>query len=142
MAPLELVHRLHRISSCQQNHRHRLHGCGQGVFRTLWGREEDGPPLPQGQRRADHGHAPELGHENPRLDGFWLIIEVLAAYGTTSGGYWSFWADENHLRAWGLDHFCLALVFGRVGLPHALGKKDPHQPVEWSWHWVFPQQIR
>ena len=32
--------------------------------------------------------------------------------------------------------------YGRVRLPHALGRKDPHAPVEWGWRWVFPQQRR
>jgi len=27
-------------------------------------------------------------------------------------------------------------------LPHALGRKYPHAPVEWGWQWVFPQQHR
>jgi integron integrase len=34
----------------------------------------------------------------------------------------------------------LAEGYGRVRLPHALGRKYPHAPVEWGWQWVFPQQ--
>lgn len=36
----------------------------------------------------------------------------------------------------------LAEGYGRVRLPHALGRKYPHAPVEWGWQWVFPQQHR
>ena len=36
----------------------------------------------------------------------------------------------------------LAAGYGRVLLPHALGRKYPHAPVEWRWQWVFPQQNR
>jgi len=36
----------------------------------------------------------------------------------------------------------LAEGYGRVRLPHALGRKYPHAPVEWAWQWVFPQQHR
>ena len=36
----------------------------------------------------------------------------------------------------------LADGYGRVRLPHALGRKYPHAPVEWGWQWVFPQQHR
>ena len=36
----------------------------------------------------------------------------------------------------------LAEGYGRVCLPHALGCKYPHVPVEWGWQWVFPQQYR
>ncbi|EDY38052.1 integron integrase [Cyanobium sp. PCC 7001] len=36
----------------------------------------------------------------------------------------------------------LAEGWGRVQLPHALGRKYPHAPVEWGWQWVFPQQTR
>jgi len=36
----------------------------------------------------------------------------------------------------------LAEGYGRVLLPHALGRKYPHAPVEWRWQWVFPQQHR
>ena len=36
----------------------------------------------------------------------------------------------------------LAEGYGRVRLPHALGRKYPHAPVEWGWQWVFPQQRR
>ena len=36
----------------------------------------------------------------------------------------------------------LAEGYGRVCLPHALGWKYPHVPVEWGWQWVFPQQHR
>ena len=36
----------------------------------------------------------------------------------------------------------LAEGYGRVLLPHALGRKYPHAPVEWGWQWVFPQQHR
>jgi hypothetical protein len=35
-----------------------------------------------------------------------------------------------------------AECFGMVRLPHALGRKYPHAPVEWGWQWVFPQQHR
>jgi integron integrase len=34
----------------------------------------------------------------------------------------------------------LADGYGRVRLPHALGRKYPHAPVAWGWQWVFPQQ--
>ena len=27
-------------------------------------------------------------------------------------------------------------------LPHALGRKYAHAPVEWGWQWVFPQHHR
>ena len=30
----------------------------------------------------------------------------------------------------------LAEGYGRVRLPHALGRKYPHAPVEWGWQWV------
>lgn len=36
----------------------------------------------------------------------------------------------------------LAEGYGRVRLPHALGRKYPHAPVEWGWQWVFPQHHR
>jgi integrase len=36
----------------------------------------------------------------------------------------------------------LAEGYGRVRLPHALGRKYPNAPVEWGWQWVFPQQHR
>ena len=36
----------------------------------------------------------------------------------------------------------LADGYGRVRLPHALGRKYPHAPVEWGWQWVFPQHHR
>ena len=36
----------------------------------------------------------------------------------------------------------LADGYGRVRLPHALGRKYPHAPVAWGWQWVFPQQHR
>ena len=36
----------------------------------------------------------------------------------------------------------LAEGYGRVRLPHALGRKYPHAPVEWGWQWLFPQQHR
>ena len=36
----------------------------------------------------------------------------------------------------------LAEGYGRVRLPHALGRQYPHAPVEWGWPWVFPQQRR
>jgi integrase len=36
----------------------------------------------------------------------------------------------------------LAEGYGRVRLPHALGRKDPRAPVEWGWQWVFPQHHR
>ena len=32
--------------------------------------------------------------------------------------------------------------YGRVVLPHALGRKYPRAPMEWGWQWVFPQQHR
>ncbi len=32
--------------------------------------------------------------------------------------------------------------YGRVPLPHALGRKYPNAPVEWGWQWVFPQHHR
>lgn len=32
--------------------------------------------------------------------------------------------------------------YGRVRLPHALGRKYPHAALEWGWQWVFPQQNR
>ena len=36
----------------------------------------------------------------------------------------------------------LADGYGRVRLPHALGRKYPNAAVEWGWQWVFPQQHR
>jgi integron integrase len=36
----------------------------------------------------------------------------------------------------------LAEGYGRVPLPHALGRKYPNAPVEWGWQWVFPQHHR
>ncbi|MCP9801285.1 tyrosine-type recombinase/integrase [Synechococcus sp. RedBA-s] len=36
----------------------------------------------------------------------------------------------------------LAEGYGRVQLPHALGRKYPNAAVEWSWQWVFPQTHR
>jgi integron integrase len=36
----------------------------------------------------------------------------------------------------------LAEGYGRVHLPHALGRKYPHAPIEWGWQWVFPQHHR
>jgi len=36
----------------------------------------------------------------------------------------------------------LADGYGRVSLPHALGRKYPSAPVEWGWQWVFPQHQR
>jgi integron integrase len=36
----------------------------------------------------------------------------------------------------------LADGWGRVLLPHALGRKYPNAPVEWGWQWVFPQVNR
>ncbi|CAK6701321.1 integron integrase [Synechococcus sp. CBW1107] len=36
----------------------------------------------------------------------------------------------------------LAEGYGRVQLPHALGRKYPNSAVEWSWQWVFPQTHR
>jgi integrase len=36
----------------------------------------------------------------------------------------------------------LADGYGRVRLPHALGRKYSHAPVEWGWQWVLPQQHR
>jgi integron integrase len=36
----------------------------------------------------------------------------------------------------------LADGYGKVRLPHALGRKYPHAPVAWGWQWVFPQQHR
>jgi integron integrase len=41
-----------------------------------------------------------------------------------------------------LHHQDLAEGYGRVRLPHALGRKYPHAPVEWGWQWLFPQQHR
>jgi len=32
--------------------------------------------------------------------------------------------------------------WGRVILPHALGRKYPNAGVEWGWQWVFPQHQR
>ena len=37
---------------------------------------------------------------------------------------------------------CGAEGYGRVRLPHALGRKHPREPVEWDWKWVFPHQHR
>ncbi|CAK6693894.1 integron integrase [Synechococcus sp. CBW1107] len=36
----------------------------------------------------------------------------------------------------------LAQGWGRVMLPHALGRKYPNAGVEWGWQWVFPQHQR
>jgi integrase len=36
----------------------------------------------------------------------------------------------------------IAEGYGRVELPYALARKDPHAPVEWGWQWVFPQHHR
>jgi integron integrase len=36
----------------------------------------------------------------------------------------------------------LADGYGRVQLPHALGRKYPNAAVEWPWQWVFPQTHR
>ncbi len=35
-----------------------------------------------------------------------------------------------------------AFAIVQSAFPHALGRKYPHAPVEWSWQWVFPQQHR
>ncbi len=36
----------------------------------------------------------------------------------------------------------LSQGWGRVLLPHALGRKYPNAGVEWGWQWVFPQHQR
>ena len=36
----------------------------------------------------------------------------------------------------------LASGWGRVQLPNALDRKYPNAPVDWRWHWVFPQENR
>lgn len=36
----------------------------------------------------------------------------------------------------------LAEGWGRVLLPHSLGRKYPNAPLEWGWQWVFPQANR
>jgi hypothetical protein len=41
-----------------------------------------------------------------------------------------------------LHHHDLAEGYGKMRLPHALGRTYPHAPVEWDWQWVFPQHHR
>lgn len=36
----------------------------------------------------------------------------------------------------------LADGYGRVAMPHALGRKYPNASSEWGWQWVFPQARR
>lgn len=54
-------------------------------------------------------------------------------------------ADQLLLHLEGVRHLHrqdLAEGYGRVQLPHALARKYPNAPVEWSWQWVFPQTHR
>ncbi|MCP9917360.1 integron integrase [Cyanobium sp. ATX 6F1] len=50
------------------------------------------------------------------------------------------WQHLNGLRQ--IHQADLASGWGRVLLPHALARKYPNAPVEWGWHWVFPQHKR
>jgi integron integrase len=49
---------------------------------------------------------------------------------------------EHLQRVKGIHEKDLAAGFGKVELPHALGRKYPNAPWEWRWQFVFPQTHR